>query len=103
MISKLTDGKATHVPFRNSKLTRLLQSSLSGQGRVSVSSSGYCLKVIFFHFWYRNHLCIDFVQLICTVTPASSNSEEAHNTLKFAHRSKHIEIQALQNKVDMLA
>ncbi|CAL5043956.1 unnamed protein product [Urochloa decumbens] len=72
VISKLTDGKATHVPFRDSKLTRLLQSSLSGQGRVS---------------------------LICTVTPASSNSEETHNTLKFAHRAKHIEIQALQNKI----
>lgn len=39
------------------------------------------------------------VQLICTVTPASSNSEETHNTLKFAHRAKHIEIQAAQNKV----
>ncbi|CAN6202157.1 unnamed protein product [Urochloa humidicola] len=72
VISKLTDGKATHVPFRDSKLTRLLQSSLSGQGRVS---------------------------LICTVTPASSNSEETHNTLKFAQRAKHIEIQASQNKI----
>ncbi|XP_062228417.1 kinesin-like protein KIN-7D, chloroplastic isoform X2 [Phragmites australis] len=72
VISKLTDGKATHVPFRDSKLTRLLQSSLSGQGRVS---------------------------LICTVTPASSNSEETHNTLKFANRAKHIEIQASQNKI----
>ncbi|PAN25259.1 hypothetical protein PAHAL_4G287300 [Panicum hallii] len=72
VISKLTDGKATHVPFRDSKLTRLLQSSLSGQGRVS---------------------------LICTVTPTSSNSEETHNTLKFAHRAKHIEIQASQNKI----
>ena len=38
-------------------------------------------------------------QLICTVTPSSSNSEETHNTLKFAHRAKHIEIQAAQNKV----
>ncbi|KAL6912029.1 hypothetical protein ACP4OV_000834 [Aristida adscensionis] len=72
VISKLTDGKATHIPFRDSKLTRLLQSSLSGQGRVS---------------------------LICTVTPASSNSEETHNTLKFAHRAKRIEIQASQNKI----
>ncbi|CAD6337298.1 unnamed protein product [Miscanthus lutarioriparius] len=72
VISKLTDGKATHVPFRDSKLTRLLQSSLSGQGRVS---------------------------LICTVPPASSNSEETHNTLKFAHRAKHIEIQVSQNKI----
>lgn len=72
VISKLTDGKATHIPYRDSKLTRLLQSSLSGHGRVS---------------------------LICTVTPSSSNSEETHNTLKFAHRAKHIEIQAAQNKI----
>ncbi|KAK1279024.1 Kinesin-like protein NACK1 [Acorus gramineus] len=72
VIAKLTDGKATHIPYRDSKLTRLLQSSLSGQGRVS---------------------------LICTVTPSSSNSEETHNTMKFAHRAKHIEIQASQNKI----
>ncbi|XP_047960208.1 kinesin-like protein KIN-7K, chloroplastic [Salvia hispanica] len=72
VISKLTDGKSMHVPYRDSKLTRLLQSSLSGQGRVS---------------------------LICNITPSSSNSEETHNTLKFAHRAKHIEIQAAQNKI----
>ncbi|RZC83244.1 hypothetical protein C5167_046033 [Papaver somniferum] len=72
VISKLTDARATHIPYRDSKLTRLLQSSLSGHGRVS---------------------------LICTVTPSSSNSEETHNTLKFAHRAKHIEIQASQNKI----
>ncbi|GAV63985.1 Kinesin domain-containing protein [Cephalotus follicularis] len=72
VISKLTDGTATHIPYRDSKLTRLLQSSLSGHGRVS---------------------------LICTVTPSSSSSEETHNTLKFAHRAKHIEIQASQNKI----
>jgi centromeric protein E len=72
VISKLTDVRASHVPYRDSKLTRILQSSLSGHDRVS---------------------------LICTVTPASSSSEETHNTLKFAHRAKHIEIQAEQNKV----
>lgn len=72
VISKLTDGRATHIPYRDSKLTRLLQSSLSGHGRVS---------------------------LICTVTPSSSSSEETHNTLKFAHRAKHIEILAAQNKI----
>ncbi|XP_027940532.1 kinesin-like protein KIN-7C, mitochondrial isoform X1 [Vigna unguiculata] len=72
VIAKLTDGKATHIPYRDSKLTRLLQSSLSGHGRIS---------------------------LICTVTPASSSSEETHNTLKFAHRSKHVEIKASQNKI----
>ncbi|XVF07408.1 hypothetical protein REPUB_Repub06bG0136200 [Reevesia pubescens] len=72
VISKLTDGRATHIPYRDSKLTRLLQFSLSGHGRVS---------------------------LICTVTPSSSNTEETHNTLKFAHRAKHIEIQAAHNKI----
>ncbi|KAL0432223.1 UNVERIFIED_CONTAM: Kinesin-like protein KIN-7E, chloroplastic [Sesamum latifolium] len=72
VISKLTDGKSTHIPYRDSKLTRLLQSSLSGHGRVS---------------------------LICTVTPASSNAEETHNTLKFAQRSKRVEIKASQNKI----
>ncbi|KAK6945398.1 Kinesin motor domain [Dillenia turbinata] len=34
VISKLTDGRATHIPYRDSKLTRLLQSSLSGHGRI---------------------------------------------------------------------
>ncbi|KAM0045334.1 putative plus-end-directed kinesin ATPase transcription factor bZIP family [Helianthus debilis subsp. tardiflorus] len=72
VISKLTDVRAAHIPYRDSKLTRILQSSLSGHGRVS---------------------------LICTVTPSSSNSEETHNTLKFAHRAKHIEIQAAQNRI----
>ncbi|KAG4991182.1 hypothetical protein JHK87_024639 [Glycine soja] len=72
VISKLTEGKASHIPYRDSKLTRLLQSSLSGHGRIS---------------------------LICTVTPSSSNAEETHNTLKFAHRAKHIEIQAAQNTI----
>ncbi|KAF9599347.1 hypothetical protein IFM89_036804 [Coptis chinensis] len=72
VISKLTDGRSAHIPYRDSKLTRLLQSSLSGHGRIS---------------------------LICNVTPSSSNSEETHNTLKFAHRAKHIEIQAAQNKI----
>lgn len=38
-------------------------------------------------------------QLICTVTPASSNMEETHNTLKFASRAKRVEIYASRNKV----
>ncbi|KAL1208185.1 Kinesin-like protein KIN-7M [Cardamine amara subsp. amara] len=72
VIGKLTEGKTTHVPFRDSKLTRLLQSSLTGHGHVS---------------------------LICTVTPASSSTEETHNTLKFASRAKRIEINASRNKI----
>ncbi|XP_078447884.1 kinesin motor family protein isoform X2 [Wolffia australiana] len=72
VIGKLSEGKASHVPYRDSKLTRLLQSSLSGRGHVS---------------------------LICTVTPASSNIEETHNTLKFASRAKRVEIYASRNKI----
>ncbi|KAL5129932.1 Kinesin-like protein KIN-7D, mitochondrial [Glycine soja] len=70
VIGKLSEGKASHVPYRDSKLTRLLQSSLSGHGH-----------------------------LICTVTPASSNMEETHNTLKFASRAKRVEIYASRNKI----
>jgi hypothetical protein len=40
-----------------------------------------------------------YLQLICTITPASSNNEETHNTLKFAHRAKRIEIHASSNRV----
>ncbi|XP_047971587.1 kinesin-like protein KIN-7D, mitochondrial [Salvia hispanica] len=72
VIGKLSEGKASHVPYRDSKLTRLLQSSLSGQGHVS---------------------------LICTITPASSNMEETHNTLKFASRAKRVEINASRNRI----
>lgn len=39
------------------------------------------------------------LQLICTVTPASSNMEETHNTLKFASRAKRVEIYASRNQV----
>ncbi|GJM91214.1 hypothetical protein PR202_ga07570 [Eleusine coracana subsp. coracana] len=72
VIGKLSEGRATHIPYRDSKLTRLLQSSLSGHGHVS---------------------------LICTITPASSNMEETHNTLKFASRAKRIEIYASRNRM----
>ncbi|XP_019413364.1 PREDICTED: kinesin-like protein KIN-7D, mitochondrial [Lupinus angustifolius] len=72
VIGKLSEGKSSHVPYRDSKLTRLLQTSLSGHGHVS---------------------------LICTVTPASSNMEETHNTLKFASRAKRVEIYASCNKI----
>ncbi|EFJ37428.1 hypothetical protein SELMODRAFT_77786 [Selaginella moellendorffii] len=72
VIAKLSEGKASHIPYRDSKLTRLLQSSLSGNGRIT---------------------------LICTITPASSNMEETHNTLKFAQRAKRIEIYAAPNRI----
>ena len=53
-----------HIPYRDSKLTRLLQPSLGGNAQV----------------------CI-----ICNISPALSNLEESHNTLKFAMRAKKIQ------------
>ncbi|KAI9308257.1 kinesin motor domain-containing protein [Cunninghamella echinulata] len=69
VISKLTEsGKsAGHIPYRDSKLTRILQSSLSGQAKVVV---------------------------ICTISPYVLAIEESINTLKFATRVKKVVINA---------
>ena len=39
------------------------------------------------------------ISVICTVTPASSQAEETHNTLKFATRAKKVEITAQRNEI----
>eukprot|EP00899_Mesostigma_viride_P021453 jgi/Mesvir1/29309/Mv01568-RA.3 len=72
VISKLSEGNAAHVPYRDSKLTRLLQTSLTGNARIT---------------------------MVCTVTPGSFSAEETHNTLKFAARAKKIELHAHKNEV----
>jgi centromeric protein E len=56
-------GKKPHVPYRDSKLTRLLQPCLSGNAQVV---------------------------LLCCVSPLVSHLEESHNTFKFAIRAKKI-------------
>lgn len=55
--------KAPHVPYRESKLTRLLQESLGGRMKTSI---------------------------IATVSSASGNLEETLSTLDYAHRAKNI-------------
>ncbi|XP_015435263.1 PREDICTED: bipolar kinesin KRP-130-like [Dufourea novaeangliae] len=55
--------KTPHIPYRESKLTRLLQESLGGRTRTSI---------------------------IATVSPASINLEETLSTLDYAHRAKNI-------------
>jgi kinesin family member 11 len=64
--------KHPHVPYRDSKLTRLLQESLGG----------------------RNKTCV-----IATVTPGSSSTEETYSTLDYAHRAKSIKNRPTVNQM----
>jgi centromeric protein E len=68
-----------HIPYRDSKLTRLLQPSLSGNAQML---------------------------LLCCISPLASHLEESHNTFKFATRAKRIEqkatIQTAQGKDETL-
>lgn len=58
------------------------------------------MQLFFLYYNVRKLIYIFIiVQLICTVTPASSSMEETHNTLKFASRAKRVEIYASRNKV----
>ena len=72
MISALAGEGASngHVPYRDSKLTRMLQDSLGGNSRT--------------------------VMIAC-VSPADSNFEETINTLKYANRAKNIKNKAVVN------
>uniref|UniRef100_A0A8C5N3M5 Kinesin-like protein n=1 Tax=Gouania willdenowi TaxID=441366 RepID=A0A8C5N3M5_GOUWI len=63
VISALVDGKSTHVPYRDSKLTRLLQDSLGGNARTV---------------------------MIATVGPSHKNFGETLATLRYASRTKKI-------------
>ncbi|KAK9763818.1 Kinesin-like protein kip2 [Basidiobolus ranarum] len=72
VISKLTEDKSGHVPYRDSKLTRILQSALSGNSRVSV---------------------------MCTISPSGINLEESNNTLKFAAKVKKVVTRAETTQV----
>ena len=47
MISALADGNRTHVPYRNSVLTRLLQDSLGGNCKTSFIVSSKSEQRIF--------------------------------------------------------
>ena len=78
VIKKLSKAKnkrmLKHVPFRESKLTRLLQSSLGGNAKT----------------------CI-----LCACSPAEYNREETRSTLQFASRAASIENKAKVNEISV--
>ncbi|WFD30023.1 hypothetical protein MSPP1_001036 [Malassezia sp. CBS 17886] len=70
VINALTDGKASHVPYRDSKLTRILQESLGGNSRTT---------------------------LIINASPCAYNADETLSTLRFGVRAKSIQNNARVN------
>ncbi|XP_051118391.1 kinesin-like protein KIN-4C [Andrographis paniculata] len=80
VISALGDDRKRkeggHVPYRDSKLTRILQDSLGGNSKT--------------------------VMIAC-VSPADSNAEETLNTLKYANRARNIQNKAIVNRDPMAA
>ncbi|NP_999777.1 kinesin-II 85 kDa subunit [Strongylocentrotus purpuratus] len=71
VISSLVDGKSTHIPYRNSKLTRLLQDSLGGNAKTVMCAN---------------------------IGPAEYNYDETISTLRYANRAKNIKNKAKINE-----
>ncbi|GAA5990939.1 hypothetical protein JCM5350_008285 [Sporobolomyces pararoseus] len=76
VISALGDPtkKATHIPYRDSKLTRLLQDSLGGNSKT---------------------------MMIACVSPTEYNLSETLSTLKYANRARNIKNRAEINEVEV--
>ncbi|XP_010672217.2 kinesin-like protein KIN-7F [Beta vulgaris subsp. vulgaris] len=72
VIRTLSKGRNGHIPYRDSKLTRILQNSLGGNARTAI---------------------------ICTMSPAHSHLEQSRNTLLFASCAKEVTTNAQVNVV----
>ena len=58
VIEKLGKEKSTHVPFRDSNLTKLLKSSLGGNCKTTVYAHELTYIYIGYIFWFTNIICI---------------------------------------------
>lgn len=67
-------GVVKHVPYRNSKLTRLLKFSLGGNCKT--------------------------VMVVC-ISPSSTHYEETHNALKYANQAKNIRTKVSRNMINV--
>ena len=72
-IGALTQRSRRHVPYRDSVLTRLLQTSLGGNSRTL---------------------------LLAAISPAAAAIDESISTLRFAHRAKQVALKATPNASD---
>ncbi|XP_072101214.1 kinesin-like protein KIF17 isoform X1 [Mobula birostris] len=63
VISALVDGRSKHIPYRDSKLTRMLQDSLGGNTKTL---------------------------MVACLSPADNNYDESLSTLRYANRAKNI-------------
>ncbi|KAG8057512.1 hypothetical protein GUJ93_ZPchr0002g24863 [Zizania palustris] len=72
VIRQLSKGRNGHIPYRDSKLTRILQSSLGGNAMTAI---------------------------ICTMSPAHCHIEQSRNTLLFANCAKAVVTDAKVNVV----
>jgi hypothetical protein len=70
VISALVDSKSGHIPYRDSKLTRLLQDSLGGNTKTV---------------------------MIAALSPSDNNYEETLSTLRYASRAKSIKNKPVVN------
>ncbi|RXK39315.1 hypothetical protein M231_03394 [Tremella mesenterica] len=70
VINKLTDKKSGHIPYRDSKLTHLLENALGGDSNICV---------------------------ICTLSAEEEHASETLETLKFAGTCSQVETQAKKN------
>ena len=64
VINALVEGKSGHIPYRDSKLTRLLQDSLGGNTKTC---------------------------MVANIGPADWNFDETMSTLRYANRAKNIQ------------
>jgi len=64
VISALVDSKSKHIPYRDSKLTRMLQDSLGGNTKTL---------------------------MVACISPADNNYDETLSTLRYANRAKNIQ------------
>ena len=71
VINKLSENKNNYIPYRDSKLTRLLSKGLGGGSLVTI---------------------------ICNISPSANNFFQTVSTLRFANRAKHIKIKPAINE-----